>query len=432
MSSSTIETASPKILTMNAAFALDVMLHWPVRHSILFVGDHGVGKDGIVKTAAMIQGIPCVDIRLSQNDVGDIKGMPFRVKGRTLFAPPDWMPFEDDTEMDLDELVGCVATAASKRSSASRGILFFNEINRAIREVQQAAFEIVLDRTMNTRVLREGWRIASAVNGDDHYQVNVMDVAFKSRFYIIKFRPSVEEWLAWAKDPVIKAVAQDPRVLDIISRVIDGPLHPVVRGYIERHPNMLDPTEELLTQAESDVTMQVQNRRAWHMFSDCILVREALAEIGIVPTVLSKEDGALEYLQIMGMGYVGPMAAIDFASYVQTDYEVLDGNIILNKWTNEVADKVKVVVEAGRTIELCRYNDMVVSLVKGMKVKKLTEGQKSNLSAYFKLLPNAQRAHIYKNFTNEDRAVALDWYSDKKVEKMVLDALMAPSQEKAA
>lgn len=428
MSSTEKLVADPKSVSMNAAFALDVLLHWPVRQSILLVGDHGIGKDGIVKTAAMIQNIPCVDIRLSQNDVGDIKGMPFRVKGRTVFAPPDWMPFKEEEEMELEELMGTVTTAAGKRASAKRGILFFNEINRASLEVRQAAFEIVLDRTMNSRELRDGWRIVSAVNGDDHYQVNVMDLAFKSRFYVIRFKPSVEEWLTWGENPEVKAVTEDPRALDIVSKPITGPLHPAVLGYIRQHPPMLDPTDEQLAQAEADVALQVPNRRAWHMMSDSLRVREALADINVVRPPLSKEQNSLNYLLLMGMGYVGFGATVDFMNYIRTDYEVMSGDIILNKWSVDVEARVRKCLDEGCTVELSRYNDQIVEIARDVDGRKLSKVQKRNLTTYFQLLNRALRAMLYKNFISEAREACNDWYSDKEVEKLVLEALMAPKK----
>lgn len=415
-----------KATSMNAAFTLDVLLHWPVRQSILLVGDHGVGKDGIVKTAAAMQGIPCIDIRLSQNDVGDIKGMPFKVKGRTIFAPPDWMPFKEEEEVELAELLDTVATTAGKRALSPRGILFFNEINRATREVQQAAFEIVLDRTMNNRVLRDGWRIVSAVNGDDHYQVNAIDVAFKSRFYVIKFRPSVEEWLTWANDPEVKPVEQKPEIIKITSEEITGPLHPAVVGFVSKHRNLLDPTEELLTQAESDITLQVPNRRAWHMLSDCLKVHEKLAEAGEIPAPLAKDRASLDHLLLMALGYVGPLAATEFMRYVESDYETLSGDIILNRWDDNVEKKVKEIVKSGRVVEVSSYCNMIVGIIKSAKVSKLEDRQKANLSAFYKLLTKETRSRFYKQFIHECREACLDWYEDKDVQKMTLDALKAP------
>jgi len=417
----------PKVnISMNASFTKNVFLHWPIRHSILLVGDHGVGKDGIIKSVAQMQGIPCLDIRLSQNDVGDIKGMPLRVKGRTVFAPPDWMPLKEEAEMELEELLDGIATAACKRSSAQRGILFFNEVNRGTREVQQAAFEIVLDRTTSTRPLRDGWRIASAVNGDDHYQVNTMDVAFKSRYFDINFKPSVDEWLAWAKDPAIQEKPIDPRVFDIICKDFTGmPLHPSVIGYIHQHPKMLDPTEAQLQKSETEVTLQVTNRRGWHMLSDCIRVHEELAAIGEVIAPLSPSEAAMNHLFLMTLGYVGPIAAPDFVRYVQTDYLTLSGDIILNTWSDTVEGRVRDIVKAGRTTELARYSEDIVVVMS--KVKALNHFQESNLTKYFEVLTNPMRAHFYKYGLDKARIAVNHWYANKAVEDMVLEALVAPT-----
>lgn len=410
--------------SMNAAFTLDVLLHWPIRHSILLVGDTGAGKDGLVRTAAATLGCPLIDIRLSQNDVGDIKGMPFRVKGRTVWAPPDWMPFKDEEARDLDELMGEISTAACKRASAHHGILFLNEINRAPRDVQQAAFELVLDRTMNTRVLKEGWRIVAAVNGDDHYQVNVMDVAFKARFFVIKFRPTVEEWLSWADDPVVKKITAKPEVREIIGREITDSLHPAVTGFIRKMPKMLDPTEEMLTQSESDVTRQVQNRRAWHMFSDALKVREALAEVGEVPSPIAKDQKSLNYLMMMATGYVGSLAAIEFMRYIESDYQSLSGDIILNKWDRDVAGRVKSIVERGGVIEISRYNEMIVSEVG--ETKALSSAQKKNLTAYVKILTKEMVAHLWMHFLKVCREACMNWYESKDVQDLVVGALKIP------
>ena len=79
-------------------------------------------------------------------------------------------------------------------------ILLLDEIDRAPREVQQAAFELALDHRLNMRPLPEDWRVVSAINGDgDIYHINEMDVAFIDRFFVIKFNPSKEEWFKFAR-----------------------------------------------------------------------------------------------------------------------------------------------------------------------------------------------------------------------------------------
>jgi hypothetical protein len=162
------------------------------------------------------------------------------------------------------------------------------------------------------------------------------------------------------------------------------------------------------------------------MFSDALKVREELAAIGEVPTVLAKDRDSLNYILLMGLGYVGLIAASAFMHYIETDYQTLSGDIILNKWSDDISDKVKGLLDAGNVIEVCRYNEMIVTVVADSGKKTMTADQKKNLTAYFGLLPNAQRAHFYKLAIDKVRVAANDWYADKKVEKMVLDALMAP------
>lgn len=389
-----------KVHSMSAAFTLDLILHSRVDQSIMLVGDHGVGKDGIIKTAAQILNIPVIDIRLSQNDVGDIKGMPIRWKGRTLFAPPDWMPLQKEEYEGLDELMDEVESQASALAHAEAGILFFNELNRACREVQQVVFQVSLDRTMGTRRLKDGWRILSAINGEDHYITTILDLALKSRFRLVRFKPTVEEWLKWA---------------------VENNLHPVVIEFIRRFNGMLDPSQELLQQGATRIDMQVRNRRAWHMLSDDIYHREELAREGKVPEPVTKETNELNQMQLRAMTYVDSLAAIQFMNFIKTDYQSLSGDIILNHWDKEVSNKIRAIVKADRVAELARYCDMIVEIA---GQDKLTNNQKANLTAFVKLLPRESRMRLYKHYLHEAKKSCLDWYEDPEVRKLITDALI--------
>jgi len=397
-----------KAHSMNAAFTLDLLLHSPPKQSIMLVGDHGVGKDGVIIDAANILQCPVIDIRLSQNDVGDIKGMPFRVKGRTLFAPPDWMPLEKEEYENLDELLDQVDSTASKSASGERGVLFFNELNRACREVQQTVMQVALARCMGTRKIKDGWRVVSAINGDEHYITTALDLALKSRFRLIRFKPSVEEWLAWA---------------------VKNGLHPLVIDFIRRFNTMLDPTDQLLREGATDIMMQVRNRRAWEMFSDDIKEREMLAAKGEVPHPLAKTKDDLAMLQLRAMTYIDNIAAMQFVSYLETDYQTLNGDIILNKWTKGVEKKVKAIMAAGRYVELSRYAD---SIVETIGKPKLTATQKGNLTSYYKLLNRESRVRLFKTYMHESKTSCLDWYEDKAVRSLTSEALLDEEKKETA
>jgi len=397
-----------KAHTMNAAFTTDLLLHSPIEQAIMLVGDHGVGKDGVIQTAASMLNVPVIDIRLSQNDVGDIKGMPFKFKGRTMFAPPDWMPLVKEEYENLDELLDEVESHASELATAQSGFLHFNELNRAPREVQQVVFQVALSRRMGTRKIKDGWRVTSAINGDDHYVTTVLDLALKSRFRLVRFKPTVEEWLRWAAE---------------------NDIHPVVLEFIRRFPNRLDPTQRLLQEAATRIDMQVRNRRAWHMLSDDIKHREALAGEGKVAAPVTKDEGNLGMMQLRAMTYVDSLAAVDFCNFIKTDYQSLSGDIILNKWDKDVEKKIKAIAKADRVAELARYCDMVVELI---GAKKLTASQKASLTAFTRLLSRESRVRLYKHYLHESKVSCLDWYEDPEVRDLIRDALMVKKEKQPA
>jgi hypothetical protein len=253
---------------------------------------------------------------------------------------------------------------------------------------------------MGTRRLKDDWRIVSAINGDDHYVTTILDLALKSRFRLVRFKPTVEEWLKWA---------------------IENGIHPVIIEFIRRFPTRLDPTEKLLQEAAIRIDMQVRNRRAWHMLSDDIKHREALAAEGIVANPISKNEGDLAMMQLRAMTYVDPLAAIDFCNFIRTDYQSLSGDIILNKWDKDIEKKIKAIVKADRVAELARYCDMIVELIGD---NKLTAVQKRHLTAFTKNLPRESRMRLYKHYLHESKASCLDWYEDTEVRALITDALM--------
>ena len=91
---------------MNFEQTVNTLISLPRNHSVLIVGKHGIGKSDAVREAARLLGVPCVDQRLSQCDVGDLKGMPFCIDGRTTFAPPDWFPLREEDALNCSSSLG--------------------------------------------------------------------------------------------------------------------------------------------------------------------------------------------------------------------------------------------------------------------------------------------------------------------------------------
>jgi hypothetical protein len=395
---------------MNIIQTKDALLNFPLEISILISGNHGIGKSAIVRQVATQLDIPCVDFRLSQNDVGDLKGMPFHIKGRTVFAPPEFFPLRKADAVELKELLGLTEDISIGRYG-DRGILFLDEINRANREVQQAAFELVLDRRLNLRSLPDGWRVVAAINGDDSiYTVNEMEPAFLSRFALIDLRPTLQEWLNWAEG--------------------EGGIHEAITQFIRKQNDFLDPTPEAIKEAAKQGVVKVHDRRAWEMLSKTIKKFETDHDAGNRPFhPLAKNEDAYSQLILVTGAFVGTMASVAFKSFIEMDYDALDANVILNNWTKEIEKKLRGVVEIGRIPELAAYNDLIIAYIKNKIKTKLSKMQKNNLTAYVSILPPELLGDFWQHFNEELKDISEDWYNhdNDTTANLIMGALVNPN-----
>jgi hypothetical protein len=145
----------------------------------LLVGTMGVGKSHIVKQIAQELNMKLVDLRLAQQESGDLIGLPYKNgDGCTHWAKPEWWPKEGD-----------------------KTIVFLDELNRAPNDVRQAVFQLILDRKLHTHILPDTCYVVSAINPDNgNYQVEQLDPAMLRRFCAIAVTPDVDTWLTWAKN----------------------------------------------------------------------------------------------------------------------------------------------------------------------------------------------------------------------------------------
>lgn len=395
---------------MNITQTKNMLMTLPIEIAILISGNHGIGKSAVVRQVAKTLGVPCVDFRLSQNDVGDLKGMPFHIKGRTVFAPPEFFPLKEADALELKDLLNLTEDISLGRYG-DKGILFLDEINRANREVQQAAFELVLDRRLNLRSLPDGWRVVAAINGDDSiYTVNAMEPAFLSRFALINLQPTLQEWLSWAEG--------------------DGHIHDAIVQFIRKQPDLLDPTPEMIKEAMKRGVVKVHDRRAWELFSKTLNKYEIDAANGERPfkPLAKNEEAYSELILVAGM-FVGITASTMFKTFIEMDYDALDANIILNKYDDTIEKKLLSIVESGRTPELAAYNDMIIAYIKKTVNTKLSKAQKTNLTKYLYVLPNELIGNFWQNFNESLKEISEDWYdhdNDRTADK-IMSALVNPN-----
>lgn len=160
-------------------------------------GPPGIGKSQIVRQVADRLGYEYfLDIRLSQHDSTDIKGIPhLSDDGSLRWVPPEFMPLE-----------------GSKWDDGKPGVLFFDELNRATVEVLQSVFEAVHDRSIGMKPILDNWFIVAAGNFgyEDGTDVVEMDAALRNRFMMIPLAsPTFVEWKDWAESAGVHQLVID-------------------------------------------------------------------------------------------------------------------------------------------------------------------------------------------------------------------------------
>ena len=183
-----VKTGSPTLTIEQIEIVLNALIKNKVHIPLMIWGKPGIGKSAIVKKVAKDNNYKLVDIRLSQKESVDIIGMPvtstIEINGEEHnvldFHPPSWFV---------------------KALFEGNCILFFDEINRGRREVLQAVFQIVYDKTLNGKKLPDTVYQCAACNppseGED---VLELGDALNDRFLHVVAEPNVKEWVKWAEN----------------------------------------------------------------------------------------------------------------------------------------------------------------------------------------------------------------------------------------
>lgn len=180
------------------------------RYSAFIMGEPGIGKSEIINTYAQET---CdgniVDLRLTVLQPSSIRGMeiPDLKKGVTRHLLPEWWPTDQK----------------------SKGVLFFDEFDRADQYMQAAAMSILLERHIGGHKLPEGWLVVAAGNGiefSDH--TTDLDPAVADRLIKIRVAATLESTLSWG----IKTGRMADRTLSFLRANPDA----LSKG-AERHQN---------------------------------------------------------------------------------------------------------------------------------------------------------------------------------------------------
>lgn len=160
--------------------------------AVMLMGPSGIGKSQTVQQAADALGIQVIDLRLSQMDPTDLKGVPSVDKNRTVWNLPSFFPTD----------------------AKSAGILFLDEITSAPPAIQAPAYQLVLDRALGDYTLPDGWMVIAAGNRQSDRGVTyTMAAPLMNRFTILDVDTTIDDFRMHAFDiglrPEIPAFLSD-------------------------------------------------------------------------------------------------------------------------------------------------------------------------------------------------------------------------------
>ena len=317
--------ANINITTTELLSLLDIT---PTDQNLMLVGNHGIGKSEILTEYFSGKGMKVVPLFLGQmSDPGDLIGIPNRnnTTGKTEFMPPYWFPLDGKPI-----------------------VLFLDELNRARPEVLQTIMDLALNRTLAGRKLPDGSRIISAVNDGDQYQLTDLDPALVSRFNVVTFRPTTQEWLLWADK-----VGVDARVRDFIR---ENPI------WLDKNPDAKEGVDTGLD--------KTPDRRAWKRVSDI------LKTAGDINPIVTKAMSAI----------VGPKAASALVGSVSAK-KILSGREVLQNFEKHLPT-----LKGYELHQLSVVND---SIFRHLEVENLSgqakENAKKNIDAYFTFLSKEKK-----------------------------------------
>jgi hypothetical protein len=250
---------TPSISTTNLYKNIDILLD---TDTPLFIhGSPGIGKSYIVADVAEKKGLDLVDVRLSQMDPVDLRGVPSIKDDQTVWMPPVFFP----------------------KDEASEGILFLDELNSAPPSVQAAIYQLVLNREMGEYKLPKGWRIICAGN-----RISDRGVVFRL--------PS----------PLVNRMVHlhvEARFEDFKLFALKENLHHFIIGFLGFRPDLLS-SEPVI---EDDSNPAFATPRSYHMLSNIL-----------------KKSNDINAISSIIYGTIGYSAGIEFTSYVKVYEELPD------------------------------------------------------------------------------------------------------------
>lgn len=172
--------------TVTAREARSAILRaFKVKRPVFLWGPPGIGKSELVADMAESLGGHMIDLRLSQMEPTDLRGIPYFNKDKGVM---DWAPPIDLPDAELASQYPVV-------------VLFLDEMNSAAPAVQAAAYQLVLNRRLGKYHLPDNVVLVAAGNRESDKGVTYrMPAPLSNRFVHLEMRVDYESWHQWAVD----------------------------------------------------------------------------------------------------------------------------------------------------------------------------------------------------------------------------------------
>jgi hypothetical protein len=343
-------------------------------------GKSGIGKSSIIKQIAKERNISFIDLRLSQLESADIRGIPHidEKSNSSRWYPPETIPFEIFRNLKVPE---------TDKTFGEGGILFLDELNRARFDVLQSVFQLVLDRSVGLHKILDNWFIVCAGNLGEEDQTEITEIndsALKNRFahFIVDDIGLYDCWMEWAEN--------------------EGNIHKDIIGFLKVKHSYLytQPTEDQYSFCTP---------RIWEQFSNILNA--------------NKDVDVVTITEIVGNNVINS-AAIHFVKYME-DKRRISPTDVINKY-NKIKDKFK---DIGRD-QLYSIANEVSSYIKG--TENLSKNQFENIHLFIKNnLEDDHKVAFLKNLTesqilldNSNKGLFIDHYLELFPEESEYIALL--------
>ena len=326
---------------MNISTLLKTVTSIPPNISILMRGATGIGKSAIARQIAESCNLPLIDVRgstMSEGDVGgypDIEGM--KKKNIMTFCMPSWFV----------------------KACNEPVVLFLDELNRSLPPVQQAFFQLVLDRQLGNDEngiaysLHPQTRVFSAINHGSEYDVNEIDPALLRRFWTVDVETSVDDWISWAiKNKINFYITEFLRTKSVhfapdITKINPGKVFPTPASW-----------------TRFDQTLKFCNFNIDDKSQDTKFMLYNIAE-----------------------GFIGTEAAIDFSDFVQKYNNNVTPEDVLNSF-DRFKDKIS-------NMSNDRINDLIERIGEYSKTNNINLSQGENLAKFGKMISEEMLIHLW-------------------------------------